>query len=49
MPIRYTLLAILFSHRKAEIIDNLADLLDEITLKFGNKAKNTFVMKQWQS
>ncbi|TYR80915.1 Tn3 family transposase [Priestia megaterium] len=41
MPIRYTLLAILFSHRQAEIIDNLADLLDEITLKFGNKAKNT--------
>lgn len=38
MPIRYTLLAILFSHRKAKI-----------TLKFGNKAKNTFVMKQWQS
>jgi TnpA family transposase len=41
MPIRYTLLAILFWHRPAEIIDYLADLLDEITLKFGNKAKNT--------
>ncbi|MRA64090.1 hypothetical protein GH818_28380, partial [Bacillus thuringiensis] len=37
----YTLLAILFYHRQAEIIDYLADLLDEITLKFGNKAKNT--------
>lgn len=40
-PIRYTLLAILFSHRHEEVIDYLADLLDEITLKFGNKAKNT--------
>lgn len=40
-PIRYTLLAILFWHRHAEVIDYLADLLDEITLKFGNKAKNT--------
>lgn len=40
-PIRYTLLAILFSHRHGEVIDYLADLLDEITLKFGNKAKNT--------
>lgn len=39
--IRYTLLAILFYHRQSEIIDYLADLLDEITLKFGNKAKNT--------
>ncbi|MES9710886.1 Tn3 family transposase, partial [Bacillus safensis] len=38
---RYTLLAILFYHRQSEIIDYLADLLDEITLKFGNKAKNT--------
>nr|WP_277547818.1 hypothetical protein [Brevibacillus laterosporus] len=33
--IRYTLLAILFSHRHEEVIDYLADLLDEITLKFG--------------
>lgn len=41
MPIRYTLLAILFSHRQAEIIDYLADLLDEIILKVGNKAKNS--------
>ncbi|MED3330298.1 Tn3 family transposase [Bacillus thuringiensis] len=40
-PIRYTLLAILFSYRQSEIIDNLADLLDEITHKFENKAKNT--------
>ncbi|THG92330.1 transposase [Alkalihalobacillus alcalophilus ATCC 27647 = CGMCC 1.3604] len=40
-PIRYTLLAILFSLRHGEVIDYLADLLDEITLKFGNKAKNT--------
>lgn len=40
-PIRYTLLAILFSNRHEEFIDYLADLLDEITLKFGNKAKNT--------
>lgn len=39
--IRYTLLAILFSHRHEEVIDYLADLLDEITLKIGNKAKNT--------
>lgn len=39
--IRYTLLAILFWHRLAEIIGYLADLLDEITHKFGNKAKNT--------
>ncbi len=39
--IRYTLLATLFWHRQAEVIDYLADLLDEITLKFGNKAKNT--------
>jgi TnpA family transposase len=39
-PIRYTLLTILFSHRHEEVIDYLADLLDEITLKFGNKAKN---------
>ncbi|ANS52113.1 transposase [Bacillus thuringiensis] len=41
ISIRYTLLAILFYHRQSEIIDYLADLLDEITLKFGNKAKNT--------
>ena len=40
-PIRYTLLAILFWHRLAEIIDYLADFLIEITHKFGNKAKNT--------
>ncbi|MCR8936877.1 Tn3 family transposase [Brevibacillus laterosporus] len=40
-PIRYTLLAILFWHRLAEIIDYLSDLLIEITHKFGNKAKNT--------
>ncbi len=40
-PIRYTLLAILFSHQHGEIIDSLADLLDEITLKIRNKAKNT--------
>lgn len=39
--IRYTLLAISFYHRQAEIIDYLADLLNEIMLKFGNKAKNT--------
>lgn len=36
--IRYTLLAISFYHRQAEIIDYLADLLNEIMLKFGNKA-----------
>lgn len=40
-PIRYTLLAILFWQRQAEIIDYLADLLDEIILKVGNKAKNS--------
>jgi len=40
-PIRYTLLAILFWHRLAEITDYLADLLIEITHKFGNKAKNS--------
>jgi TnpA family transposase len=40
-PIRYTLLAILFWHRYAEIIDSLADLLDEITHKLGNKAAKT--------
>ncbi|NDI36290.1 Tn3 family transposase [Chengkuizengella sediminis] len=40
-PIRYTLLTILFRHRLSEIIDTLADLLDDITHKFGNKAKNT--------
>ncbi|MFD0769144.1 Tn3 family transposase [Bacillus sp. CGMCC 1.60114] len=39
--IRYTLLAILFWQRQAEIIDYLADLLDEIILKVGNKAKNS--------
>ncbi|MCY0078462.1 Tn3 family transposase, partial [Bacillus thuringiensis] len=39
--IRYTILAILFSYRQSEIIDNLADLLDEITHKFEKKAKNT--------
>ncbi len=39
--IRYTILSVLFSHRQSEIIDGLADLLDEITHKFGNKAKNT--------
>jgi hypothetical protein len=39
--IRYTLLAILFWHHLAEVIDYLADLLIEITHKFGNKAKNT--------
>ncbi|KAB2500247.1 hypothetical protein F8156_21260 [Bacillus cereus] len=39
--IRYTLLAISFYNRHAEIIDYLADLLNEIMLKFGNKAKNT--------
>lgn len=39
--IRYTLLAILFWHRLTEITDDLADLLIEITHKFGNKAKNT--------
>lgn len=39
--IRYTLLAILFWHRLAEVTDYLADLLDELTHKFGNKAKNT--------
>lgn len=38
---RYTILSVLFSHRQSEIIDGLADLLDEITHKFGNKAKNT--------
>lgn len=38
--IRNTLLAVLFSHRHGEVIDYLADLLDEITLKIGNKAKN---------
>ncbi|GAB6425650.1 TPA: Tn3 family transposase [Bacillus nitratireducens] len=40
-PIRYTLLAILFWHRHTEIIDSLADLLDEITHKLGNKATKT--------
>ncbi|EJQ92773.1 Tn3 family transposase (plasmid) [Bacillus mycoides] len=40
-PIRYTLLAILFWYRLAEIIDSLADLLDEITHKLGNKAMKT--------
>lgn len=30
--IRYTLLAILFSHRHEEVIDYLADLLDELRL-----------------
>jgi len=39
--IRYTLLAILFSHYQGKVIDYLSDLLDEITLKVGNKAKNT--------
>ncbi|KIL73923.1 Tn3 family transposase [Bacillus badius] len=39
--IRYTLLAILFSHQHGEVIDSLADILDEITLKIRNKAKNT--------
>ncbi len=40
-PIRYTLLAILFSHQHGEVIHSLADLFDEITLKIRNKAKNT--------
>jgi len=39
--IRYTLLAILFSHQYGKVIDSLADLLDEITLKIKNRAKNT--------
>lgn len=39
--IRYTLLAILFSHQHGNLIDSLADLLDEITLKIKNRAKNT--------
>lgn len=39
-PIRYSLLAILFWHRLAEVTDNLADLIDEITRKVGNKAEN---------
>lgn len=38
--IRYTLLAILFWQRLAEVIDYLTDLLDEMTHKFGNRAKN---------
>ncbi|GLB61944.1 hypothetical protein NCCP133_40730 [Cytobacillus sp. NCCP-133] len=40
-PIRYTLLAILFSYQHGKVIDSLADLLDEITLKIKNRAKNT--------
>ncbi|WP_439823224.1 Tn3 family transposase [Bacillus cereus] len=39
--IRYTLLAILFSYQHGKVIDSLADLLDEITLKIKNRAKNT--------
>lgn len=31
-PIRYTLLAILFSYRQSKIIDNSADLLDELSI-----------------
>jgi hypothetical protein len=38
--IRYSLLAILFWHRLAEVTDHLADLIDEVTRKFGNKAEN---------
>ncbi|MGN4669638.1 hypothetical protein ACTFRP_29045 [Bacillus cereus group sp. MYBK234-1] len=37
--IRYTLLSLLFWCRKMEIIDHLAELLDGITHKFGNRAK----------
>ena len=40
-PIRYTLLATLFSYQRGKVIDSLADLLDEITLKIRNRAKNT--------
>lgn len=38
--IRYSLLAILFWHRLAEVTDHLADLIDEVTRKLGNKAEN---------
>ncbi len=38
--IRYSLLAILFWHRLAEVTDYLADLIDEVTRKLGNKAEN---------
>lgn len=34
------MLAILFWQRLAEVIDYLTDLLDEMTHKFGNRAKN---------
>jgi TnpA family transposase/(2Fe-2S) ferredoxin len=49
--IRYSLLAILFWHRLAEVTDHLADLIDEVTRKLGNKAENkikTEVVKDLQ-
>ncbi|MED3069659.1 Tn3 family transposase [Bacillus thuringiensis] len=49
--IRYTLLSLLFWCRKMEIIDHLAELLDEITHKFGNRAETatkTEIIKELQ-
>lgn len=39
-PTHSLYLAILFWQRLAEVIDYLTDLLDEMTHKFGNRAKN---------